>query len=72
MASTIRIKRNCRHYGNEFTAKTTVTKYCGDVYAKRAYKARKKAKKIETFNKEPEEIISTPIVEIQAKDFLIV
>jgi len=70
MASTIRIQRNCQHCGNEFTAKTTVTKYCGDVCAKRAYKARKKAEKIEAVNKETEVIVSQPIKAIQAKDFL--
>ena len=70
MASTIRINKNCRHCGNEFVAKTTVTKYCGDVCAKRAYKARKKAEKIATVNKETEVIVSQPITSIQAKDFL--
>jgi len=70
MASTIRIKKNCLHCGNEFVAKTTVTKYCGDVCAKRAYKARKREEKINGAKKEIQEIVNTPIVDIQAKDFL--
>lgn len=70
MASTIRINKICRHCGNEFVAKTTVTKYCGEVCAKRAYKARKKAEKVNAAIKETQEIINTPIVDIQAKDFL--
>lgn len=47
MSSNIRILKICQHCNEEFTAKTTVTKYCGDRCAKRAYKARKKAEKIE-------------------------
>lgn len=46
MTSYIRTQRICQHCQDEFTAKTTTTKYCGDKCAKRAYEARKKAKKI--------------------------
>lgn len=70
MASSIRINRICQHCGNEFIAKTTVTKYCGDSCAKRAYKARKKAEKVGKSNKETEERINQPIISLQAKDFL--
>jgi len=70
MPSNIRVQRICQHCGNEFTAQTTVTKYCGDRCAKRAYKARKKAIKVEASNKETQEIKNKPITEIQAKDFL--
>lgn len=70
MSSSIRINRICQHCGNEFVAKTTVTKYCGDNCAKRAYKARKKAEKIESSNKETQEIITQPITELQTLDFL--
>ncbi len=51
MSSNIRIEKVCQHCGNEFVAKTTVTKYCSDVCAKRAYKARKKREKIQSVNK---------------------
>jgi hypothetical protein len=47
MSSNIKITRICRHCGHEFVAKTTVTKYCGEDCAKRAYKARIKKQKIE-------------------------
>ena len=47
MSSNIRIDKICQHCGEEFVAKTTVTKYCGDVCAKRAYKARKRKEKIQ-------------------------
>lgn len=66
----MRVKRICLHCGNEFIAQTSVTKYCGDVCAKRAYKARKRAEKIEASNEETRQTIQAPIVELQAKDFL--
>lgn len=59
MSSNIRIKKICQHCGLEFVAKTTVTQYCGDNCAKRAYKARKRKEKID----------SIPSKEIQAIDF---
>ena len=72
MSSNIRIKRICQHCGEEFIAKTTVTQYCGDPCAKRAYKARKKAEKIEASNEETRQQIEQPIIELQAKEFLTV
>ena len=45
MSSNIAIQRICQHCGKEFTARTTVTQYCSDDCAKRAYKARIKAAK---------------------------
>lgn len=70
MRSNLKIKRVCQHCGNEFIAKTTVTRYCGDVCSKKAYKARKKAEKINASNEETKAIIEKPIIEIQSKDFL--
>lgn len=64
------VKRICQHCGLEFQAQTSVTKYCGDNCAKRAYKARKRTEKIEASNEETRQVIQAPIVEIQAKDFL--
>lgn len=46
MSSNIRLNKICQHCGNTFTAKTTVTKYCGDDCAKKAYKKRKRQEKI--------------------------
>ncbi len=70
MSSNIRINRICQHCGVEFTAKTTVTKYCGDRCAKRAYKARKKAEKVQASNQETQKQIEKPVIELQAKEFL--
>lgn len=72
MSTNIRIQKICRHCGKEFTAKTTVTKYCSDNCAKRAYKARKRAENIKTSNKETYLIKTKPIEEIKAKEFLTV
>jgi excisionase family DNA binding protein len=72
MSSNIRLTRICQHCGNEFTAKTTVTQYCSDHCAKRAYKARIKAGKIDKSNSELLSIKQRPIEEVKAKDFLTV
>ena len=72
MSSNIRIQRICQQCNNEFTAKTTVTKYCGDRCSRRAYKHKLKASLIESSNKETEQIRIAPIEAIKAKEFLTV
>lgn len=72
MSSNIEVQRICRYCGNEFTARTTVTRYCSDMCSKRAYKARLKAAKIESSNKETQRIKDQPIEELKAKEFLTV
>lgn len=52
MSSNIRIIRVCNYCGEEFTAKTTVTKYCSHKCNSRDYKRRVKQLKIEASNKE--------------------
>lgn len=47
MSSNIRIEKSCQFCGNNFTAKTTVTQFCSDDCAKKAYKKRKRDQKIE-------------------------
>ena len=70
MSSNIQVQRICQYCGGEFTARTTVTQYCGDNCSKRAYKARKKASKIEASNKQTQRIKNQPIEELKAKAFL--
>jgi excisionase family DNA binding protein len=70
MSSNIQVQRICKHCGNEFTARTTVTQYCGEVCAKRAYKARVKAVKVETSNRETTRIKTQPIEVLRAKEYL--
>ncbi|GAA4445683.1 helix-turn-helix domain-containing protein [Pontibacter saemangeumensis] len=70
MSSNITIQRICQHCGKEFTARTTVTQYCGDACAKRAYKARQKAAKVETSNRQTKAIKEKPMEDLKAKAFL--
>jgi excisionase family DNA binding protein len=70
MSSNIYIQRICEHCNKEFTARTTVTKYCSNDCAKRAYKARKRAEKINKSAIETERIFSKPIEDLKAKEFL--
>lgn len=71
MSSNIRLEKTCNFCGNRFTAKTTVTQFCSDNCAKRAYKQRKRTAKIETAVQEERQKVVTafnPVV-VQ-KDFL--
>jgi excisionase family DNA binding protein len=70
MSSNIRVQRVCSQCGKEFTARTTTTQYCGDTCAKRAYKARIRAGKIEQSDKDTQRIKAQPIEELKAKAFL--
>lgn len=72
MSSNIKVQRICQHCGNEFTARTTTTQYCGNTCSKRAYKARLRASKVEVSNKETQQIKNKPIEELKAKEFLTV
>ena len=72
MSSNIEVLRICQHCETEFTARTTVTKYCGDACAKKAYKARKRAEKVEESNKQAVQVKQQPIEELKAKEFLTV
>lgn len=70
MSSNIKVKRICQHCSKEFTARTTVTKYCSDKCSKAAYKARKRAEKIKQSNAETTQIKNQPIEQLKAKEFL--
>jgi len=50
MSSNIRIEKTCLYCAEFFIAKTTVTKYCSDNCAKRAYKKRKRQEKLQTID----------------------
>lgn len=70
MSSNIRLQRICQHCGDEFTAKTTVTKYCSDSCAKKAYKARKRAEKLKASNKQTKLVKIKPVENLNIKPFL--
>lgn len=72
MSSNIKVQRICEYCSKEFTARTTVTKYCSDQCSKRAYKARKRAEMVERANTETKRIKSLPIEDLKAKEFLTV
>jgi excisionase family DNA binding protein len=72
MSSNIEIQRICEHCGKEFTARTTVTRFCGDNCAKAAYKARQRVNKIESSNEQTRKLKSKPIEDLKAKEFLTV
>jgi len=65
MSSNITVIRVCEHCGNDFTARTTVTRFCGDLCAKRNYKQRQKEKKISQSNKETESIKQNKVKQIK-------
>lgn len=73
MSSNIRLEKTCNFCGNPFTAKTTVTQFCSDNCAKRAYKQRKRSTKIQTAIQEEKIKHTAPFnPAITQKDFLIV
>jgi len=72
MSSNIQIQRICQHCGSEFTARTTVTKYCSDNCAKRAYKARKRNEKVLQSNTETNKARTRPIEDLKSLEFLTV
>ncbi|MFI0429222.1 helix-turn-helix domain-containing protein [Mariniflexile sp. HMF6888] len=72
MSSKIEVQRICQYCEQEFTARTTVTKYCSHKCASRAYKDRTRKKKIQKSNAETTQIIKQPIEIVKAKEFLTV
>ena len=72
MSSNIRITRICQHCSQEFIAQTTVTRYCGDNCAKRAYKARIKKQKIEASEVETQKLRQLPSYNIKTVEYLTV
>lgn len=72
MSTNIQVQRICEFCNGEFTAKTTVTKYCSHTCNRKAYKARIKADKVKRSNAETVEKIIKPTVLLQEKEFLTV
>jgi excisionase family DNA binding protein len=75
MSSNLYISKICKHCGNAFTARTTVTKYCGDSCAKKAYKSRKRKEKIQVtltndMQQQKEVVVSHTLKDVNNKDFL--
>lgn len=72
MSSNIQVQRICQHCGADFTARTTVTKYCSHRCGSLANKAKKRAEKVQKSNAETKQIKTKPIEDLKAKEFLTV
>ncbi|GAB2579794.1 helix-turn-helix domain-containing protein [Spirosoma areae] len=72
MSTNIRVKRICQQCGKEFEARTTVTKTCSDTCAKRAYKARQRAAKVEVSNEQTKQVKAKPLEDLRQYEFLTV
>lgn len=72
MSSNIQVQRICQHCGIEFTARTTVTKYCSHRCGSTANKAKKRAEKVQKSNVETKQLKTQSIDELKAKEFLTV
>tara|TARA_B100000963_G_C22260290_1_gene508238 strand:- start:248 stop:604 length:357 start_codon:yes stop_codon:yes gene_type:complete len=70
MSSKIEVKRVCEYCKKEFTAKTTVTKYCSHRCNQRAYKERMRTKKIDSSIIKTIQVKNQNIEQIKAKEFL--
>ena len=70
MSTNIQVQRICQHCGKEFTARTTVTRFCSNACSSKAYKANVKTLKIRLSNRETQQIASRPFGELMAKPFL--
>ncbi len=72
MSSNIEVQRICQHCGKDFTARTTVTRFCSHKCASAAHKQKVRAGKVEQSNKQTQQIKTQPIEELKAKEFLTV
>lgn len=72
MSSKIEVQRICQYCEQEFTARTTVTKFCSHTCNQRAYKANKRDKKVKQSHNETILKIKQPIEQLKAKEFLTV
>lgn len=70
MSSKINVQRICQNCEKEFTAHTTVTRFCSNRCSSAGHKHKIKALKIEHSNKQTQQIKTQPIEELKAKAFL--
>jgi len=75
MSSTFKVQRVCEYCGNEFTAQTSVTRFCSLKCASRSYKQRKRENKIGRAVEETnqQKILSASDIQLEVikqKDFL--
>jgi excisionase family DNA binding protein len=72
MSSNIKIQRICEHCNNEFTARTTVTRFCSHKCASAAHKQKVRDSKVDVSNRKTQQIKNQSIDILKAKEFLTV
>ncbi len=72
MSSNIHIQRICEYCKEEFTARTTKTKYCSHKCNNRHYKEKTKGAKISKSNEETTQKITLEVEKLNVLDFLTV
>jgi len=72
MSSNIQVQRICEYCRKEFTARTTVTRFCSHKCASTFNKQKARANKVEMSNHQAQQIKNQPIDELKAKEFLTV
>ncbi len=73
MSSSIEVQRVCQFCGAEFTAKTTVTKYCSHRCSSRAHKQRLREQKVNNTNSETlTQLNSIESASLNSREFLAV
>ena len=70
MSSNMKIQKVCQFCGDEFIARTTVTKYCSDNCAKRAYKKRKREEKMKAVETVEKQHVNYQETQINGKEFI--
>jgi excisionase family DNA binding protein len=70
MSSNIYTQRICQYCGKDFTARTTVTKYCSSICNSRDYKKKLRNKDINVSESETSNTKLHRLVSIQDKDIL--
>lgn len=70
MSSNMKIPKVCQYCGQEFIARTTVTQYCSDNCAKRAYKKRKREEKLKAVEVIEKQQVNFNKAQINGKEFL--
>lgn len=72
MSSNIEVQRICQHCNNEFTARTTVTRFCSHRCASAAHKQKVRAGKVGKSNMQTQQLKDQTIENLKAKEFLTV
>ncbi len=70
MSSNFTVQRICEQCGNIFTARTTVTRFCGKICANRSHKQKLRTEKIAAASQQVQNLVSHRIDELGKLEFL--